>query len=196
MLEETANKVTRSRALLSAAFLGFTLFVASFAEAQEPLTPGETDAAAQSGASMRGIEKSDIRRGHTRDADGDGLGDAAPVARQADLKKLADELVNSQEPPANTDGSGDQTAATKVDAGNALNAGSMNGRAGDPIPDIDITVNQSPGGSSAESVPAAEGAGGPAAAAERKKMKRLEPTYTEPLELMDETDPCPTLPCP
>lgn len=108
--------------------------------------------AAQDADSLRGIEKSDIRRGHTRvgDLDGDGLGDAAPVARQADLKKLADELVNSQEPPADTGGPDDQTAATKVDAGNALNAGSMNGRAGDPIPDIDITVNQSPGGSSVQ----------------------------------------------
>ena len=195
MLEETANKVTRSRALPSAAFLGFMLFGASFAQAQEPLSPGETDAAAPSGASMRDIEKSDIRRGHMPDADGDGLGEAAPVARQADLKKLADELVNSQESPTDTDGSGDQNAATKVDAGNALNAGSVSGRAGDPIPGIDITVNQSPGGSSAKSVPAAEGAEESAAAAERKKMKRLEPTYTEPLELMDETDPCPTLPC-
>jgi len=112
----------------------------------------ETGAAPPSGAAVRGIEKSDIRRGQTRDADddGDGFGDAAPVARQADLKKLADELVNVQGPPANTDGPADHAAATKVDAGNALNARSMNGRAGDPIPDIDITVNQGPGGSSGQ----------------------------------------------
>ncbi|WP_156495477.1 hypothetical protein [Croceicoccus estronivorus] len=30
----------------------------------------------------------------------------------------------------------------------------------------------------------------------RKKMKKLDAAEAEPLELMDETDPCPTLPCP
>lgn len=194
MPEQATHEVPRLNALISAFFLGCTLLGASVAQAQEPLSPGETDSAAQSGASMRGIEKSDIRRGHTHDADvdGDGLGDAAPVARRADLKKLADELVNNQD----TDGSGDQGAAAKVDAGNALNAGSMNDRAGDPIPGIDITVNQGPPLPLAGAAPANEGAGAPAAAAERKKMKRLEATHTEPLELMDETDTCPTLPCP
>ncbi len=33
-------------------------------------------------------------------------------------------------------------------------------------------------------------------AQQRKKMKKLKPAEAEPLELMDETDPCPTLPCP
>lgn len=56
------------------------------------------------------------------------------------------------------------------------------GRAGDPIPGIDIT--RTAGGN-------AEGSG----TQKREKMKKLKPTESEPLELMDETDTCPTLPC-
>ncbi len=147
MLEETTNKIARPGMLLSAALVGTSLLGLGLAQAQEPLSSSKTGAAAQSEASARGIEKSDIRRAETRDtdADGDGYADPDPVARQADLKKLADELVNVQEPPANTNGTVDPSAATKVDAGNALNAKPTNARAGDPIPDIDITENQSPG---------------------------------------------------
>jgi len=93
-------------------------------------------------------------------------------ASAADLKKLADELVNQSEQPAATtttagdldgDGYGDAAAqgieksdirsGMKVDEGNALNARETKGgqnlkeapatrQDGDPIPDIDITVNQ------------------------------------------------------
>lgn len=158
MMKETTLKPHRSVRLLSSALLGFALFGTSFAHAQDSRSARETGVAAQDAGSPRGIEKSDIRRGHTRvgDLDGDGLGDAAPVARQADLKKLADELVNSQEPPADTGGTDDQNVGTKVDAGNALNTRSMNGRAGDPIPGIDITVNQGAPRSSTGSDPATE----------------------------------------
>lgn len=39
-------------------------------------------------------------------------------------------------------------------------------------------------------------AGGPnGQSAERIKMEKLKPVEAEPLELLDETDPCPTLPC-
>ncbi|WP_374601395.1 hypothetical protein [Arenimonas sp.] len=147
MLEETTRKIAGSGILLSAALAGTSLLGLSLAQAQETPSSGKTGAAAQSEASARGIEKSDIRRGTTRDtdADGDGYADPNPVARQADLKKLADELVNVQGSPADTNGTVDATAATKVDAGNALNAKPANARAGDPIPDIDITENQSPG---------------------------------------------------
>jgi hypothetical protein len=94
---------------------------------------------------------------------------AALPASAADLKKLADELVNQSEPPATMesapdgtgdldgDGHGDVSArgieksdirrGMKVDEGNALNArqpdkAQPGKAAGDPIPDIDITVNQ------------------------------------------------------
>ena len=147
MLEEAIRKIARPGMLLSAALVGTSLLGLGLAQAQEPPSSGKTAAAARSEASARGIEKSDIRRGKTRDtdADGDGHADPDPVARQADLKKLADELVNVQAPPADTNGTADPTAATKVDAGNALNATPANARAGDPIPGIDITENQSPG---------------------------------------------------
>ena len=54
-------------------------------------------------------------------------------------------------------------------------------QAGDPIPGIDIT----------RAPEDQQGSG-----TQRKKMKKLKPTESEPLELMDETDTCPTLPCP
>lgn len=147
MLEETTRKIARSGTLLSAALVGTSLLGLGLAQAQEPLSSGKTGAAVQGEASARGIEKSDIRRGRTRDtdADGDGYADPDQVARQADLKKLADELVNVQGQSANTNGTVEPTASTKVDAGNALNATPTNARAGDPIPGIDITENQSPG---------------------------------------------------
>jgi len=158
MTPSTTSSALRSRALLSAAFLGAALFGTSVSQAQEPASAQQAEVVSQNADAMRGIEKSDIRRGQARvgDVDGDGFGDPAPVARQADLKKLADELVNAHGLADGTGGHSNPSAATQGNSGNALNVRSMNGRAGDPIPDIDITVNQSPGGSSIQSSDASD----------------------------------------
>lgn len=143
MLNLTAVKPRRSTAVLLLTGIGCALVASAQVQAQEPRPGSDVPPAAQEGKAMQGIEKSDIRRGRTQvgDVDGDGLADAAN-ARQADLKKLADELVNSHRPTGGHDGHGAHATATKVDAGNALNAGSASARAGDPIPGIDITVSR------------------------------------------------------
>ncbi len=136
---------SRSKALLSGLFLGLALLGSSVLHAQGPRPATAAGSATQRGNVESGTGNPDIRRGQTAgDVDGDGYGDAS-TARQADLKKLADELVNVHQPPADTNSQGESAVATKVDAGNALNAGSMSRRAGDPIPGIDITVNQGTG---------------------------------------------------
>ncbi|MEN3976899.1 hypothetical protein [Emcibacter sp. SYSU 3D8] len=158
----------RSRALLSAAFLGFTLLGMSFAQAQESAPEREAATASQGDDAMRGIEKSDIRRGQTGvgDVDGDGLADPDQVSRTGKFKAgkaLAETVKSVGQPSA---GGGDQEAPIapgKVDSGNALNAVSGN--------DAGSTAQQ------------------------RIKMKKLKPTEVT-LEPMDETDTCPTLPCP
>jgi hypothetical protein len=57
----------------------------------------------------------------------------------------------------------------------------------------DKVVRKRPGRTSYSS--GNEGGGQPAGQTERKKMEKLPAAEAEPLELMDETDPCPTLPC-
>lgn len=167
MTPGTTSSALRSRALLSAAFLGAALFGTSVSHAQEAASTQEAEGVSQNVDAMRGIEKSDIRRGHIRDADadGDGLGDAVPVARQADLKKLADELVNAHEPADGTGGHSDPSAATQGNAGNLV---------GTP-----------------------KGGNEGSTAQERVKYKKLEhdEVYLEPMEEVDNS--CnPLRPCP
>jgi len=167
MTAKTTCSALRSRALLSAAFLGAALFGTGVSHAQESASTPEAEVVSQNADAMRGIEKSDIRRGQTRvgDVDGDGSGDPAPVARQADLKKLADELVNAHEPADGTGGHNHPPAATQ---GNAGNAGS-----------------------------ALHGGNEGSTARERIKMKRLEhdEVYLEPMDEVDNS--CnPLRPCP
>lgn len=167
MTPGTTSSALRSRALLSAAFLGAVLVGASVSHAQESATTQEAEGVSQNAGAMRGIEKSDIRRGqaHVGDVDSDGFGDPAPVARQADLKKLADELVNAHEPADGTGGDNHPPAATQGNAGNAESA-----------------LNGGNEGSTAR---------------ERIKMKRLEhdEVYLEPMDEVDNS--CnPLRPCP
>lgn len=147
MLQDSVQKTVPSRALFLAALVGFASLGSNVGWAQDITTSVETKDAAQNTDTQRGIEKSDIRRGmiHVGDTDGDGRADVAESSRQADLKKLADELVNNVRPPAGSSGQGNQPNTAKVDAGNALNALSENARLGDPIPDIDITIDQGAG---------------------------------------------------
>jgi hypothetical protein len=127
MINEVVVPTSISRVLISVTMIGLAVLGIGSAQAQEPSATAEIEAPAQSGAEMRGIEKSDIRRGQApvNDVDGDGHADAAQAGGA----------------PPNDNGKD--------------------------------------------------------AAAQRKiKMKRLKPTEAEPLTLMDETDTCPTLPCP
>jgi hypothetical protein len=119
---QTTLAISDSRPLFAAAFLSFALLGASAAQAEEERAMGEIEAVAQSHATLRGIEKSDIRRGHSRDtdADGDGVLDSievgSPSSRAAVSggKALADVVKRSDQPA----GSG--------------------ARLGDPIPGIDL----------------------------------------------------------
>lgn len=75
----------------------------------------------------------------------------------------------------------EQNHDTDSDGDGLADAALQGNQAGDPIPGIDITRTSED----------LQGSG-----TQRKKMKKLKPTESEPLELMDETDTCPTLPCP
>jgi hypothetical protein len=101
---------------------------------QRAANDGDTDGDGRADVSAQGMEKADIRRATKVDA-GNALN-----ARQAGEGQGPDVAPDSRR-------------ATKVDAGNALNArqagegqglavSPANRRSGDPIPDIDITVNQ------------------------------------------------------
>lgn len=100
----------RHRRPLAAALLSTALLVVGPAHAEDDRATSEAEATAQSDRTMRGIDKSDIRRGEVRDADGDGHADASAVAGG---KALADVVKHSEAP---------DSAA----------------RLGDPIPGIDL----------------------------------------------------------
>jgi hypothetical protein len=99
-------------------------------------------------STARGIEKSDIRRGHTRgtapdtadlppDSDGDGLPDAA--SRKGGFKAgkaLADTVKRNETPANNTSAGGDTVPLAGDETRN-----SSSQVAGDPIPGIDISAN-------------------------------------------------------
>jgi hypothetical protein len=100
-----------------------------------------------------------------------GTSETATGARGSDAMRGSEQsgIEREQNHDADSDGDGLADAALQ---GN---------QAGDPIPGIDITRTSED----------QQGSG-----TQRKKMKKLKPTESEPLELMDETDTCPTLPCP
>ncbi|TDI60667.1 MAG: hypothetical protein E2O92_04980 [Alphaproteobacteria bacterium] len=64
---------------------------------------------------------------------------------------------------------------------------------GAPNTGDDMVLRKRPGRTTYSA--ASEGGGQPLGQTERKKMEILKPVEAEPLELIDETDPCPTLPC-
>lgn len=137
---------TMRRYTIGLAAIGAVLLAPALAQATETKSSHEAAHVVQQGkgvsSSARGIEKSDIRRGHTRgttpdaadlppDSDGDGLPDAA--SRKGGFKAgkaLADTVKHNEQP---TDGS---SAPEPVEAiGNSASQ-----VAGDPIPGIDITA--------------------------------------------------------
>lgn len=142
------------RSAIGVLAMGGCLFAPTLAQAQG--SAHEATHVVQQGqgsaSSARGVEKSDIRRGHTRgaaaaatdpspDSDGDGLPDAAN--RKGGFKAgkaLAETVKRSAQPGSHAhagNGSNPQTGKEIKDASSQV--------AGDPIPGIDITVNQAPG---------------------------------------------------
>ena len=93
------------------------------------------------------------------------------------------------------------TAAAQTEACNAKDndCDTDTGSAASAAAGEDLVLRKRPGRTtyapSSAPAPARDQGGNKGQSTERKKMEKLPYDEAEPLELMDETDPCPTLPC-